>query len=248
MTSLDLSCPVNWTHPLNRGRVGWWLAAPPLPRGNRWQDLVGLSSKKGNPGALTNGPVWQGPRGRPGGYGSIATVAASSQMVDCGTPIGFSSITKAAYCGWIYRASTGTTAGFGGSAGTRGAIGNRFSFLWFTDANLYVTAGSNTYATVSLAGVGWNHIAVSYDDTATGNAARLKTWVNSVPQTLAFTGTIPASIASSGPWTIGRDSSDGYCGGNYDDVSLYLRTISNDEVFQLYQQSRLGHPDTLNWM
>lgn len=58
--------PVNRSHPLNDGRIAWWLSLPGWEGGNRWFDLMGL-----NHGTLTSmttaGTGWA-PTTRPGGW------------------------------------------------------------------------------------------------------------------------------------------------------------------------------------
>ncbi len=58
---LDVRCPIDWQHPLNRGLVSEW-AVPPLSGwrgGNTLRDLV-RGAKPANDGTLNGGVTWQG--------------------------------------------------------------------------------------------------------------------------------------------------------------------------------------------
>lgn len=226
-------------HPLNEGRVLWLQGlTTELTGGPQWFDTA-----RNNPGTLTNGPVWT-----PTPYGAGITAASgSSQMVDCGTPAGLNGATKAVLSAWVYKPDNSVTAGLGASGGSTGG-GDRFSFFWYTDGTGYFSAenGSAAYGFVSIP-VGWRRVCAAYDGTAGGNSTRLRVWVDGVPQTLSFTGTIPATLSSIvGPFTVGRDSSTRYCDGTYPDVSLWLgRAWSDADAALDFDQSLRGNPDTL---
>lgn len=117
--------------------------------------------------------------------------------------------------------------------------GNRFSAIWFTDNNLYISCENTgvSFASTSLGASGWFRVAVSYDGTTTGNANRLRCWVNGQTRSLTFSGTIPATLGSVSPWTLGRDSIDRHCGGRYADNRVMLRTIDNDWASRDYEWS-----------
>ncbi len=84
---VDPACPINWSHPLNTGLIGEWAIVP----NSGWRgslllrDLV-RGGHYPHDGTLTNGPVWQGSRGRPGSYGSLS-FDASNDFVDLGTGV-----------------------------------------------------------------------------------------------------------------------------------------------------------------
>lgn len=81
--SVNWQSPVNWSHPLNRGLVGWWMVAPHWSGGTTLRDLLGRHH-----GTLTNmdpASDWL-VGGSPGGWGHLAFSAASSQRVDTTCP------------------------------------------------------------------------------------------------------------------------------------------------------------------
>ena len=71
---VNMSSPVNWGHPLNRGLVFWGLVTPGTYSGTRFTDLTNPGSS-GNHGTLSGSssdgpPAWQGTN-RPGGWGHL---------------------------------------------------------------------------------------------------------------------------------------------------------------------------------
>ena len=76
--------------------------------------------------------------------------------------------------------------------------------------NMYYGAamhyGETPAATVAAAG-GWYHIQCAYNGAGAANADRLKIWVNGVAQTLAFSGTIDATLPTNAAvhFTIGQN-------------------------------------------
>src|ERR1022692_2504088 len=71
---IDPTNPVDWSHPLNIGRVGWWLCTntPGWRGSNTLHDLVRGGRHNPNDGAFSaTAPVWGGSHGHPGGIGSL---------------------------------------------------------------------------------------------------------------------------------------------------------------------------------
>lgn len=86
----------------------------------------------------------------------------------------------------------------------------------------------------------WHHIVGVFDGNQTGNANRLKIYVDGVNQTLTFSGTIPASFTTTG----GSFMLGGWSGGNswfsgaMDETRIYNRALSASEVQALYNHGR----------
>lgn len=249
---LDWPNPVNWQNSLNRGLVCWHLITPNSGRGSvSWRNLVGPA----NPGVLTNMDPktdWVA-NARLGGCGSIET-DGSNDRVDCGTVGGLNGATYAAFSGWIYRASTGTTAGFGGTAGSSTTGANRWSVIWFSDGNIYVNApssgGNGRFGSAALTGTGWRWVYVQFIGDGGSDTARNKLWIDGVSKSLSFSGTGSGTttIGNVSPWTIGRDSSNRVCGGGYDDIRLSLGSaalLTEGEIKALYRESLTGYPNLL---
>lgn len=160
--------------------------------------------------------------------GSGLELDGSDDVVDFGTIAGINSATEATIQAIISRTSTTHSVAGGFSAGASAPPGSRFSFIWFTDANIYVSCGNAVYGSCSLAGTGAHAIAIVFDGAGGSDADRLKLFVDGVQQTLTFSGTIPTSLPSVNPYTVGKDSSDRYGGGTHDEhfVTAGLRTAN----------------------
>ena len=241
MRPINMADPVNRQHPLNQGRVSWWLGLPELSGGRCIYDLM-----QSVPGVLTNMTTaatgWAAST-RPGGYASLkldgATVGA---YVDTkvtgivGPPLTFTA--------WVYR-TTGT--------GQRAILGNSSSngiFMLAANGSFPLTyVWENTpdeyFATTGLDVPfnAWSFAAVSITATAATvylvpSGGVLQSWTNTKAHT---THTI-------GPMYIGSDRlhNDWYWPGGIDDVSIYNRALSSTEIFELYNISKAGYPGLLN--
>lgn len=225
--------PAKSGHPHNRGKVGWWLGLPGQSGGGTLFNILSPGSNIN--GALTNAPTWGT---SPFGFPAINFTAASSMMVNCGTPTGLNSAVQAAYAAWIWKPSNSVSACLGGTGGSTGG-GNRFSSIWFTDGNVYTNAegaANDSYGSFAGGSSGWHRLFAKYDGSLTGNANRLKVWWDGVPKTLTFAGAagIPAALGSgTGPWTLGRDSSNRYGSGAMLDVQLWTGVTLGDD-FPVY--------------
>jgi hypothetical protein len=98
-----------------------------------------------------------------------------------------------------------------------------FSFGGKIAATLTSTAYGYTSAILSIGT--WYHIAIVYDGTLTGNANRLKIYVDGTQQTLlSFSGTIPATTGTFvNPFYLGTDgfTTPNYYGGLMDEVGIF---------------------------
>lgn len=249
--------PVDWSDPVadcaaNGGLTGWWLPGDENPF---WGGPLLYDLKGRNHGTLTGftagGGHWRGDA--PGGFGAMA-LDGTNDYVDCGTIPGLSGATKASFCAAVYRASTGTLVCTGGSGGTSGSGGNRFSFAWDTAGSLYTAAEGASglaFGQCAMAGTGWRHVTAVYDGTQSTNATRLKVWVDGVPQTLTFnlfgSGNIPSALGNPTPWTLGKDASNRFGGGSAGGTRLWVGTAIPDwQPPHEADQWRQGYPDLLN--
>lgn len=102
-------------------------------------------------------------------------------------------------------------------------VNDRFHLSWFSDGNVYCAAenGSLSFGSFALGfTLAWRHFALVFDGTQTGNANRLKAYINGVQQTLSFFGTIPATVISGTAFGVGRGSGV-FSDGLVDDFLLY---------------------------
>lgn len=110
-----------------------------------------------------------------------------------------------------------------------------------TDPSTYGLTPTGTLSTGT-----WTHIVAVFDGTQSGNSNRLKAYINGIPQTLTFTGTIPATTtATTSNATLGATSDHGaslFFNGQIDDTSVYNYALTATQVKTLYNDgaSRYG--------
>jgi hypothetical protein len=93
-----------------------------------------------------------------------------------------------------------------------------------------------TTPTATLVAGAMTHLVAVFDGAGAANADRLKIYVNRVNQTLAFTGTIPATLSATatsvrfGTW----QALTLLLNGKMDDARIYNRALAASEVDDLY--------------
>lgn len=100
----------------------------------------------------------------------------------------------------------------------------RFLMRVETGGNLVVSISNGSAGTATVAAAlvvsRWYHVAFAYDGAGTGNAGRLKVYINGVQQSPSFSGTVPASTGN--PTTLlsigSRNAASTYFNGSVDDV------------------------------
>lgn len=227
---------VNRRAPLNRGLVSWWMVLPNRVGGggNTFRDLCGR-----NHGTLTNGPTWSGSR-QTGGYGSLNF--ASTARVAASVPGAFTSFTVSAWFRWQAWQTSSVVI----EVGTR--------------PNLRIErTGSNLHALVLDNGTyQFPHTGTAVDDGRWHHIAAV--WIDSTSLTVYLDGVQKSQDTSVGTQvvssplsvTLGNSSGGGSTSnwnGDIDDVRIYpSRALSAAEIAALYQASRLGYPNELNWI
>ena len=233
--------PVNWQHPLNRGRLAWWQCLPGRMAGPTWYDLCGRNNATLiSMGASTRG--WES-NARPGGSGSMLFDATTSTYVSC--PVTVQPTTAVSLQCWVNPISW-TATGLEGVACFPAGTSNLPYFGWlyysgFGGFAFQIYAGGTraTYHPGNPAVGVWTHCMATWD------GANVSTYLNGVLKTgpSAYTGTIPA--VSSG--VIGALQSYNYMYSGYvDDVSFWNRALSAAEVQADYELSMRGYPGVLN--
>ena len=82
----------------------------------------------------------------------------------------------------------------------------------------------------------WYHICLLFDGSQTGNAGRLKMYVNGTLNTnTTFGNTIAATTGTiaSGGWALGSTGSGRYLNGKMDDIRIYTRAVTQAEITHL---------------
>jgi hypothetical protein len=144
-------------------------------------------------------------------------------------------VTNVTLSAWVYRASTSHRVMFGWYSTSH----RRCCFEWYTDGYGYgvVENGSSNYPKFALTGTGWHHIVIAYDGNQGTAANRVRCYVDGSEVAMIQGGSgNPASYTISGAFRIGRAAAGflGYTTGNIDDVRLYDRTLTADDVKELY--------------
>lgn len=231
---IDLGRPVS-RHKLNDSLVSWWLAINQGPYfgGSRFLDLM-----NSNHGTLTLGPLWGGPVGRLGGFGRL-TFDASDDYVACGTNASLAITGTLTVMCWA-RFTSGTSPAMVSRWDGAGYI------LWINTGSAYVGWGDNSSGLVQDAtdyaaaiNGSWHHFC------GTRGSTTSRLYFDGKEGANAANGTLGTSTAQ---FAIGAYSggSSGRWGGNIDDVRVWNRELSADEVLAAYNDSRQGYPLTLN--
>jgi len=232
---------IDWENPVadvseNQGLVSWWLAGDdPLWGGPKFYDLCNR-----NHGTLTNGPLWQGALGRPGGFGSLRLTDSSTAYVEVPHSASLVATTKLSVSGWVRLAVL---------TGNRAFLFKGTSYPSTTDWYIWAYSGgviefstlngggtqdAQTWTISGIAANEWFFLHCQMDGaTKTIN-------VNGIERaTKAYTETLDNSADT---LMIGKFASN-YLGGDIDDIRIGTEPISPSA---LYQDSRQGYPHTLN--
>lgn len=251
---LDCRCPIDWSHPLNRGLVSEW-AGVPLSGwigSNKLRDLA-RGGKNPNDGTLTGMAFppsstsgWQGTRGRVGGYGCLA-FDGSNDYVDCGT-VSSAALSQVTLAAWMYRSSSSNPM----YAGWTTVSPNRLMLEWKNDGNFYGTTDDgvvSNYPFFSNSATGWHHFVLVFNGSL-AQTSRVAVYYDGVSQSLTQGGGgNPTVTHQSGSFTIGVNTSASLFGnGAADDVTLINRALSSTEVAVLYAESKTGNPNRWRWL
>ena len=85
----------------------------------------------------------------------------------------------------------------------------------------------------------WTHLFVVFDGSGTGNAERLKCFIDGEQVTLSFTGTINSTTGtvSATDYTLGRGRSN-YLDGGISNFKIYKRALSARRILGNYKATR----------
>jgi len=106
-----------------------------------------------------------------------------------------------------------------------------------------VSAGEARWGQVAFIATGWHYVVMVFDGSGTGNAGRLKGYVNGVAQTLTFPqediGTTLGNMDSN-TLMVGRQDTS-YMAGIVDDVAVYTTALSQPEITRNYNAGKRSH-------
>lgn len=253
---IDVSCPVDFSHPLNQGKISWLLCTdtPGWRGGNTLRDLVRGGGRNPNDGTLSGStlPKWQGGAGRPGGKGSLL-LDGSTGYVDCGNfadnlpaftvAIWFFSASLPNYTPLVEKcANLNNAPGWYILALNSGT--QFYSYIQGTGGSTYSGMISTIPASKNALNK-WHQAVFSVSGSATGQTAFYYDGVK------LGTGTLSGSLTSwSSPNNVVLGKKDGYAssayfGGNLDDLAIWNRGLTAQEVAANYVISKQGYPGML---
>lgn len=225
--------PVNWSHPLNRNLVSWWLRLPGHGVSFQMRDLCGRGH-----GAMTGmSPAsdWVGPNGRPGGWGALdfdgsddAVTVTRNSLYDFTDEIFTLSM-------WIrigtaankYVIGTNPTDGWAVQMRTTGPQ------LRFVAVGITVVTTTLSYPVNT-----WKHFTV----TCRPGAGNCKLYTDGLADATATIGNI---TNTSDNLTIGWNGTQ-FANVQLDDIRIYNRDLAASEVREVYRLSQVRYPGLLN--
>ena len=227
---LDYRQILNRKHALNRGLVSEWVALPGLAGGKYFFDVCGQ-----NHGTLTNGPTWQGPLGRPGGFGSLKFGNDTSNYVAATTSATLT--TGWTNSAWIWIHPNATNSSFHEIVSYQGG----FALTIFKDTTTAIIRyfDGTAYDTgFVLSASRWHHVLVTH-----GTGQNLQIWIDGVRQV----NTAKATVSQMPVDGIGLGESSGrYWMGYLDEIRITAAYTPDGMV--PYLESRLGNPNRYNWI
>lgn len=238
---------VNKAHPINEGLLGWWLNLPNRHwgGGNSYRDLMRRFD-----GVLTNmeSDDWRGPTGRPGGWGAHAFDGGGTEsiIVPSGLLGSIAGSTSASVACWFFKTTFAPSFATLYDATTVASANRMFSFFINTaSAGFAAVANSNgtgqTYSPVWTLNE-WQHAVLTCD------GSFIRAYRNGIKNAQNSAGIGSGFLAAQ--WEIGGNPSTGgtYWDGQLDDLRFYDRGLTDQEVADLYQESKAGYPRALNWV
>jgi hypothetical protein len=158
---------------------------------------------------------------------------SNDHVVTLQTPIGSAKCLSFA-AKWRRLATTGNGFCTSISASLTSFSVGRLGFYHFSDGNIYIQFDNTSFGffAQSLTDLNWHSLIVLFDGTATGNANRLRVWLDGVAKTLTFIGTIPAVCPTTSNLLFLGVTSNGtpiYGKSRIDDVRVNVRLWSDAE-------------------
>lgn len=207
----------------------------------KYDDDLTDASGNGRDGTGTGSPTYT-----TGKINNGVVLNGSSQYVTHTTGVPIASVSKFSVSVWFRPTSLGSYEVLfneGGGTNTQrtmlslgGAGMGNSSSLGATVAN-----GSNTYgytATGKISTATWYHAVMVFDGTQTGDANRLKLYLDGAQETLTFVGSgIPSTTYNTAAdnFHVGTVSgSSFYFDGRIDELGVWSRDLSSAEVTELY--------------
>lgn len=237
---VNVLCPINWSHPLNDKRLAWWLSIPNWDGGTQFRDLCGPYHGAFTSMANANNG-WRDTNSRPGQLAKSVLLDGSAGYMAVGNPAVLRLQKPFSLAGWFRTprnqsdmavlmhttAYNSAASQYGLAVQSSGAIDCERA----SGGQLISSSG------VVLANT-WMRGLVVYGTTAT------TIFVNAVQ---VATGTAVGTLSYSGSLQLGTYvAGGGRFPGHLDDITIWGRALSVQDVADDFRLSRAGYPGVLN--
>lgn len=232
--------PVNRECRLNDSLTSWWLALPGLTGGQTFYDICGLRHGTLN---VSGSSGWHSST-RPGALAQAMNLDGFTTYVD--TPsqaqMPITGFTMSAW-GFNTTSTQGTILGQINSSPSNAAF--YFRIYGAGGGSGYTSGGSFVGASTPItpSTVAWHHFTAVFIP----SIGLFRNYVDGVVNGSTTIGSSPPDAESSS-CRIGRlgQFNGQFWPGLLDDIAIRRRALTDSEVWSLYDDSRSGHPDTLN--
>lgn len=140
---------------------------------------------------------------------------------------------------WVFLSAAGANKMVIAKDITATGVGLRWRLDGVGSKYVFHVSGTGVFGTTpnAITTGQWDHWALVFDGSGGGNSTRMICYLNGVQQTLAFTGTIEATIADSGtePVEVGQSNSGGNgsaIDANIAHLKIWTAVLTNAEVLQ----------------
>lgn len=238
---------VNWTHPLARDLLAWWLCLPGMNEGGIWNNLCARPGEGGFHGTMTNFSPKSGTVGfhgarRPGGFGSMGFNGSNSTILVNTAGHMFPRLRVGTFMGWAFPTS---------------AVAGRM-FTHSTQDTIWLVCDNNgaggKFHAIALVYDGGNKQVNSslylprfpYHVTMTWDATIIRLYVNAKLDGTLAAGA-PNYVGAEFSLAIGSNAtpSGAYFTGYLDDMRVYTRPLAPEEIQYAYENSSVGCPGLL---
>lgn len=218
-------------HPLNRGLLAW------LPMNDTGGGIAYDISLKNANGVISGSPR------RVGGEAlhAMQFLGTSDVIAIPGAKLPIHGIAEMTISARVRRTALLSHVTVGRSVLTN----RRFNINLFNDGNVYFnvdTGAATAYGSIALNDTKWHNIVMVFNGNLTGNAERLKVYIDGRLTSLTITGTIPATTATTADeFTIGRNQSGTtYSTGFIQNVRVWNRALTALEAQLLSSEPFAG--------
>jgi hypothetical protein len=166
--------------------------------------------------------------------GTAINFDANSEYVDFGNISTIENQSEFTVSAWMKRNSSNAKVLVGTSSGTDGV----YIDFWNDSRAYFAMSNASGFdeGSIVLNDTDWHLMTLVYDGSLSGNANRLKGFIDGTQVPLSFSGTVGAtSPAGTLDFNIGTWPSQGeHSRGSVDDIRVYSRALSNIDVAKLY--------------